>query len=112
MIHGIPVTLFTKVKTGEDGFGRPIYDYTEEVIEDVLVAPLGGQEVLDTLELTGRKASYQLAIPKGDTHIWEGQMVGFFNKRWRVVGMPTQGIEDLIPLRWNMKVKVESIDEN
>lgn len=48
-----------------------------------------------------------LAIPKGNAHEWENREVRFFNKRWRVFGMPLEGIEDLIPLEWNKKVMVE-----
>lgn len=66
------------------------------------------QEVLDTLNLTGRRAEYQLAIPKGDPHIWEGQRVQFFGETWRVIGNAIRGIEALIPLEWNQKVTVES----
>jgi len=48
-----------------------------------------------------------LAIPKGDTNIWEDQEVRFFGERFRVFGKPLQGIDDLIPLEWNKKVTVE-----
>jgi len=48
-----------------------------------------------------------LAIPKGDTNDWENQEVRFFGERWRVIGMPLQGIDELIPLDWNKKVMVE-----
>jgi hypothetical protein len=33
--------------------------------------------------------------------------VEFFGQRFRTIGFPTQGIEELIPLAWNKKVKVE-----
>lgn len=48
-----------------------------------------------------------LAIPKGDAHEWENKEVRFFNKRWKIFGIPLEGIEDLIPLEWNKKVMVE-----
>ena len=66
-----------------------------------------GEEVLETLNLTGRKAVYQLGIPKGDGHDWEGKRVAFFDQSWRVIGIPLEGQEELIPLGWNKKVKVE-----
>ena len=76
-------------------------------MNNVLVAPVSSDDAINQLNLTGRKAVYTLAIPKGDTNVWEGQEVRFFNERWRVVGIPTQGIENLIPLDWNKKVQVE-----
>ncbi len=108
MIRGITITLFQKQKKGADGFGRPIYEETAKQVENVLVAPAQEQEILDTLNLTGRKAIYTLAIPKGDTHDWENAEVEFFGRRWKVIGMPISGIDALIPLQWNMKVRVEN----
>lgn len=106
-IKGITVMLLQKQKTGEDPFGAPIYDYVEVPVDNVLVTPTRSQEVLDRLNLTGRKVVYTLAIPKGDTHEWEEQKVIFFGKEWRMFGMELEGIEQLIPLDRNKKVYVE-----
>ena len=105
---GITVTLLSKQQTGTDAFNRPTYSEISIPVENVLGAPVSEQEVLDTLNLTGRRAEYQLAIPKGDPHIWEGQRVQFFGETWRVIGKPIRGIDALIPLEWNQKVTVES----
>lgn len=109
MIKGITVTLYEKSQTGVDAFNRPIYTETPVDVENVLVAPMSDEEILDTLNLTGRRAKYQLGIPKGDAHTWEGNTVAFFGEKWRVIGQPTIGIDGLIPLAWNKKVKVESM---
>lgn len=109
MLKGITVTLYERTQTSVDAFNRPIYTETASDVSDVLVAPLSDEEILDTLNLTGRRAKYQLGIPKGDTHVWEGNTVEFFGERWRVIGHPTIGIDEMIPLRWNKKVKVESM---
>lgn len=110
MIKGITVILKSVTQTGVDGFNRPIYSTADVVVDNVLVAPVSDTEVLDTLNLTGRKAVYQLGIPKGDTHDWENRDVVFFGQTFRVIGMPTEGIDALIPLDWNKKVKVERIE--
>lgn len=111
-MRGITVTLFQRTQVGTDPFNRPIYMETQVDVENVLVSPAetGGDELLDALNLTGRKAVYTLAIPKGDTHNWENARVDFFGESWRVIGIPTEGIEELIPLQWNRKVKVERIE--
>lgn len=101
--------MLSKRKTGTDAFNKPIYTEDEIHVENVLIAPVSDSEVLDTLNLTGRKAVYQLGIPKHDTHDWEGQRVRFFGETWRVIGKPVRGMDELIPLDWNLKVKVESI---
>ncbi len=106
-LQGITVTLFEQQQTGVDAFNRPTYAEVPVEVENVLVAPLSDQEVLDTLNLTGRKAVYQLGIPKEDTHDWENRRVQFFGQVWQVIGIPTEGQSELIPLHWNKKVKVE-----
>lgn len=107
MITGRTVVLLEKQQTGVDAFNRPTYAEVPVEVENVLIAPLSDQEVLETLNLTGRKAVYQLGIPKGDAHDWENQRVQFFGQIWQVIGIPTEGQDELIPLSWNKKVKVE-----
>jgi len=107
VITGRTVVLLEKQQTGVDAFNRPTYAEVPAEVENVLIAPLSDQEVLETLNLTGRKAVYQLGIPKGDAHDWENQRVQFFGQTWQVIGIPTEGQDELIPLSWNKKVKVE-----
>lgn len=107
MIQGITITLCNEIEVGKDDFDQPIYEYQETEVENILVAPASTSEVLGTLNLTGRKAVYTIAIPKGDNHIWENQKVKFFNEEWRVFGLPQRGIDEMIPLQWNEKWQVE-----
>lgn len=107
MIKGITITLIDKQETGKDQFGATIYEDVPVLVDNVLVAPTSSDDVVNQLSLTGKKAVYTLAIPKGDTHDWEDKEVEFFGQRWRTFGFPTEGIEDLIPLEWNKKVMVE-----
>lgn len=108
-IKGVPVTLHEKVSAGKDAFNHEIFEETDIVIDNVLIAPLSqsGEEILTEINLTGKKARYQLAIPKTDTHNWEDVEVSFFGQRWRSIGFSTMGIDGLIPLGWNRKVVVE-----
>ena len=106
-LKGITITLLDKVVIGKDPFGKPITEDREILIDNVLVAPMKAEEVLSTQNLTGRIATYTLAIPKGDTHDWENKEVIFFNQRWKTFGIPLVGMDHLIPLDWNKKVMVE-----
>ena len=107
-LKGITVTLYDQKQTGVDGFNHPVCSDFAVEVGNVLVAPMTSEELLDTFNLTGRKAVYQLAIPKGDSHDWsEGKKVRFFDEDWRIIAIPTEGIESLIPLGWNKKVQVE-----
>ena len=107
MIKGITVTLINKKEVGRDPFNRPIYEDVEIEVDNVLVSPVSTEDIVHTLELTGKKAVYTLAIPKGDENDWEDAEVIFFGQRWRTFGFVTQGIDHLIPLDWNKKVMVE-----
>lgn len=106
-MQGIPVTLITRTQTGVNDFDEPIYEESEEIVENVLIAPTSSTDIPDTLELDRTKVTYTLAIPKGDTHEWFGNKVIFFGQTWRVCTQPIEGIEHLIPLQWNRKVVVE-----
>lgn len=106
-IKGIQITLINKVEVGKDPFGTPIFEDKEVFVNNVLISPTSSDDVISQLNLTGRKAVYTIAIPKGDTNIWENQEVRFFGQRWRVFGKPLEGLEHLIPLEWNKKVTVE-----
>lgn len=106
-INGISVTLVNQVEVGTDEFNHSIYSETETIVENVLVAPSSTNEVLESTDLYGKKAVYTIAIPKGDTHIWEDQKVIFFGIEWRVFSLPMSGIESNIPLDWNTKYYVE-----
>ena len=106
-LHGITVTLYDRVKTGTDDFNRPIYEEITVSVENVLVGEPSSQEVVDTLNLTGKRLAYTLGIPKGDDHTWTNRKISFFGEDFRAIAAPVQGIEDMIQLSWNKKVQVE-----
>lgn len=103
----MPVTLYERAQTGVDGFNRPIYTETPVVVENVLVGEPSTDDITNDLTMYGKRLAYTLAIPKGDTHVWHDVHVEFWGQVFRTYGVPTQGIEDNIPLDWNKKVKVE-----
>ena len=104
---GAPVVLHVKTKTGVDSFNAPVFSETTETVNNVLIGQPTTEEIDSTLALYGKKIEYMLGIPKGDTHTWTDRTVEFFGERFRTIGEPTMGIEHLIPLSWNKKVKVE-----
>lgn len=106
-IKGIPVKLSVRTQKGIDGFNRPTYEVSQEVVENVLVGEPSAEDVVNELNLSGKRIAYTLAIPKGDTHVWEDTEVEFWGMKFKTVGIHTQGIDDNIPLQWNKKVKVE-----
>lgn len=107
LIKGISIVLYEKVIDGEDAFNRPIYAVTPVEVQNVLVCPVSSADAVDTLNLSGKTISYELCIPKGDAHEWENAIVEFYGEKWKTVGIPTQTIDELTPLDWNKKIKVE-----
>ncbi len=111
-IKGITVKLIEKIDSGEtDEFNRPIKNEVETLVGNVLVTPTESTDVINTLNLTGKKAVYTLGIPKNDNHNWEDNDVEFFNQRFHIFTPVTKGIEDMIPLEWNGKVMVEKYEQ-
>ena len=107
LIKGITVTLINKKEVGRDPFGKPIVEDVPIEVNNVLVNPTSTDDIVNQLNIYGKKAVYTLAIPKDDDNNWEDAEVFFFDKRWRTFGIPIEGIEHLIPLDWNKKVMVE-----
>ena len=107
MLQGITITLYNRVQTGTDAFNRPIYGEVATTVDNVLIGEPNTEDIVNEMNLSGKRLAYTLAIPKGDNHEWKDAVVEFFGERFRTFGAPTQGIEDMIPLQWNKKVKVE-----
>lgn len=106
-IKGITVTLHEKTQSGTDAFNAPVYEETTTEVENVLVQPVSADDVVGDLQLYGKRAEYELSIPKGDAHVWEDREVEFFGETWRSFGPVREYIEANVPLSWNRKVRVE-----
>ena len=104
-IKGITVTLWQKTQTGIDDLRQPIYEEIPVLIDNVLVSPTTSQEIVESLNLYGKKVVYNIAIPKGDMHDWENCKVSFFGQDFKTVGLMTEGIDANIPLQWNKKIQ-------
>lgn len=110
MIRGIDVTLYAKAQTGTDNFGAPVYEETQETVKNVLVGEPTAEELINEMQLHGQLLAYTLGIPKGDEHEWRSRTVEFFGEKFETYGPVTEGIEAMIPLSWNRKVKVRRIE--
>lgn len=107
MIQGMEVILYKRVQNGADAFGAPVWEEIPETVSNVLVCPVSAEDVTDGLKLYGKRAEYQLCLPKGDDHTWEGCRVSFFGQDFRVFGPVIRYMEENTPLDWNRKAKVE-----
>jgi hypothetical protein len=107
MIKGTTVTLILETQTGTDGFNNPIYTSSETNVANVLVTPVSTSDVVDTLNLTGKKAIYTLCIPKNDANDWEDKKVRINGHVYKTIGKPQHYIDENVPLDWNDQIQVE-----
>lgn len=107
MIKGITVTLYERTKTGVDELNAPVYTEAPVSIANVLVTPSSAEDVINDMQLYGRRSEYELSIPKGDAHEWNGNRVDFFGQSFRVFTPAREYIGKNVPLAWNKKHKVE-----
>lgn len=109
-IRGITVKLYEKTAGTRDAFNRPVVSEHPVNVENVLIEALTESEILDTMNLTGRRAVYRLHLPKGDVHTWTDCRVDFFGESWHVIGDVLELQEELVPLSWNKRIRVERIN--
>lgn len=56
-IKGVPVVLINKKESGYDPFGHPIFLDEEITIDNVLIVPASSDDIINQLNLTGKKLS-------------------------------------------------------
>lgn len=101
------VRLHVKTKTGVDGMNNPVYDETTVEVRGVLIGQPTTEEVTSSIALYGKRLSFVLALPKGDTHDWADTEVEFWGRKFRTYGDVIEGIEENVPTPWHRKVMVE-----
>lgn len=110
MIKGRTVLLYVKTDTGErDPFGAPIYTETATPVDNVLISPVSDTDMVEQLNLTGKKSVYTLHIPRGDDHEWRDSVVEFYGEKWKTFGNVTMWQDDLVPAfsDWASSISVE-----
>lgn len=106
-MKGTTIQLVEDIVVEYDPFGAPVTQQQLVDIDDVLVGQPTTQEVVDTMQVYGKRIEYVLGIPKGDSHKWEDATVYIWGKPYRTIGYPITGEQANIPLRWGMNVRVE-----
>ena len=106
MFKGITVTLYEKTSAGEDGFGREEFEETPVEVGNVLIDQPSSDDVINEINLSGKRIEYLLRLPKGDEHDWTDSKVSFFGKDFRTIGEAYGLQEENVPGKWNKTVKV------
>ena len=114
-LQGITVTLYELEQTGADDCGAPIYEENPVNVDNVLVGEPSTDDITTSVSLYGKKITYMLGIPKGDTHDWMDKKVSWtdaygLTHTVKTFGYPITGVEENIPpqIPWHMKVRCEA----
>lgn len=116
---GETILVFLHEETDKDDMGEPVYTWRSYEVENVLVRPLAGSDVIDTLRPDGVQVSYSLAFPKTASELTprlKGARVSLVDR-----GMSTDieealfvsGAPDITrpcPTQWNAIVEVGRLD--
>lgn len=112
-IRGQSVILYEKIQTGKNGLNQPIFEEVPVEVQNVLVGEPSTDDITSSVSMYGKKISYVLGIPKGDSHNWKDAKVIFVDGNnvahtVKTFGFPITGIiENYPPLPWNQKVRCE-----
>lgn len=112
MIKGVTITLKKKIRSGADGFNRPVYSTTDISVDNVLVGQPSSDDISNAQIMYGKTIAYTLYIPKGDTNVWEDTTVVLpepFSGTYHTVGYPEAYIPANIPpgISWNKRISIE-----
>ena len=107
---GQTITLINKKQIGIDEFNQPVYADEEIQVDNVLYTTNLTDDIISTTNLVGKKDVHLIAIPKGDTHIWENQIVIIEGKKYHIFTPCKKGIEALVPSPWNAQYLCESYE--
>lgn len=107
IIKGTTITLHQRVQTGVDGQNNPTYEEIPVQVKGVLICPVSTDDITGDVQSEGKRAEYELLIPKDCTLSFDGCIVEFYGARWEVFGFPLVWMAENTPGDWNRKVKVE-----
>ena len=112
MIKGITVYIHEPTVVDEDPFGAPVVRESIIPVKNVLVGEPSTDDITTSTNLYGKRISYMLGIPKGDTNEWKDRTVSWSDAYGqthtvKTFGEPITGIEANIPTKWHKKVRCE-----
>lgn len=106
-IKGVEIELLVKNQDADVSRGET-YEGEWITVDNVLYGEPSTEDVTSELNLSGKHIAYVLAIPKDDTNNWEDTLIKLPDgETYHTIGFMLQGIEEMIPLSWNKKIKVE-----
>ena len=104
---GETVYVQKKTRVGEDERKNPVYYYSEESVENVLIAPGEPSDIISSTQ-DGDEVLLTLHFPKTYTSSLAGLRVRVYGDLYKVIGDPRPYQEQNTPGEWNRPVKVRA----
>ena len=105
-LHGVTVKLYNRAVVTYDELNAPVYSFTCTEVDNVLPGQPSTSDIVESVDLSGKRADCVLGIPKGDTHTWADAIVEVWpGEFYETIGWPMTGVQDLIPLQWDRNVR-------
>jgi len=110
-VIGEQVIVSRRVQTGTDAFNQPIYDWQDETVDDVLVAPGPRADLSDAERPDGDRVAWNLHFPKPYAQGLRNAKVSVRGgEACEVVGDPQPYTLENTPTRWWLPVELWRAD--
>ena len=104
------IVEFREPRNETDDYGALLYDYTEESVSNVLVAPGPRSDIAESTRPDGRLVRYSLYFPKPFDRPLEGLRIKVRDRWTSVIGKPDHYTEGNSSGRWWLVVEVSDTD--
>jgi hypothetical protein len=113
MLNRTTVTLYNKVEGAVDEFNRPVEtDSNPITVSGCVVGQPTSDDVTNEMNLSGKRISYWIFIPNGDTHTWENSYVVIGSRKYSTIGIPVESFADMKMIPCNRKIAVEVYEQS
>jgi hypothetical protein len=111
MITGEQVLVRRREEVGRDPGNNPVFEWSDVVVDNVLVAPGPREDVEGGNRLEGVRVAWNLHFPKEFTESLRGAQISVRGGPFSpVIGDPGSYMEENTPGDWNRPVEVERVD--
>lgn len=107
MLHGEKITIRRPSQTETDSYGDPIVSWSEEIVDDVLIADGAQANSVAALQPTHVTVSRTLYFPRSWTYqSLKGCLIRLDDVEYTVIGDPRPYQGGVKPTKWDLVVQV------
>ena len=110
VLNQTTIQIKTRTQTGVDAFNRPTYTDAWEDVAGCVVGSPSSEDVENELNLSGKRIAYEIFLPNGDTHTWNGTSVMIGSREYRVIGDARESFVSFPHIPCNKLISVEAYE--